>query len=323
MEVERRKRMNCNDAIERLPWLLNGTLDPEERRQVMEHVTGCPACKAALADTREAWHLFAQHAPAADLIAYAAGETPGGIDRELLEEHLASCPQCAADLELVRTSRGLAEDDGVALLIPRPQPAARPVTAAPAGHLRRWRSSALAASLAGIAFLGLWLHSAGQVGSLKSQLTAERQARTQAEQAEQESSLATPAAPSTTTPGIIPNTGMESLPLDAERGDELTLAVDQGVSVMISADDSRFTRLPGPVYEIDVLAGGKLVARVPGVKLHPADGSYTVTFLPGVLHPGETYTLQVYAVQEGKREPRERLVFRAVTQPEQGAEPAQ
>lgn len=317
--------MNCNDAIERLPWLLNGTLDPEERRQVMEHVTGCPACKAAFADTREAWSLFAQHIPVTDLIAYAAGEPPAGIDRELLEEHLASCPQCAADLELVRTSRGLAEDDGVALFAPRSQPAARPAAQpATAARLRRWRSSALAASLAGLAFLGLWIHSVGQMGTLRSQYATEQQARMQAERSEREARRVQPDLPG--GPGVYPNGGVEQLSSETERGAEVPgeLALSNGGSVVIPVDSEHFRPLRGPVYEIDIRTDGKLVAIVPKVKLqqHDLGDRYTLTFKPGYLQPGKTYELQVYAVQNGRREERERFVFHAVTQAEQDAKQA-
>ena len=35
--------MTCDRATELLPWLLNGTLEPEERQEVLEHVSGCAA----------------------------------------------------------------------------------------------------------------------------------------------------------------------------------------------------------------------------------------------------------------------------------------
>ena len=54
-------RMNCDDAIERLPWLLNGTLEEEEGRQVQAHLETCERCRTALAETRDAWRIFAGH----------------------------------------------------------------------------------------------------------------------------------------------------------------------------------------------------------------------------------------------------------------------
>ena len=49
--------MNCDLAAELLPWLLNGTLEAGERRRLVEHLRGCSACRAALADTQVAWDL--------------------------------------------------------------------------------------------------------------------------------------------------------------------------------------------------------------------------------------------------------------------------
>lgn len=146
--------MSCETALERLPWLLNGTLEPEERREVMEHLAGCEGCRAALADTRFAWQVFAEHLPVADLIAAAAGE-PTATPRELFESHLAECPQCAADLETARSSRLLLQNEEVAVLRQAPP---------------RWRSAALAASLAGIVAATGWVHSSREIRSLEARL---------------------------------------------------------------------------------------------------------------------------------------------------------
>src|SRR5690242_2639193 len=107
--------MNCDDAIEFLPWLLNGSLEAGERDEVRRHLATCERCRAALTDTRDAWGIFSQHLPSEALVALAYGETPAGIDPVLAERHLASCPQCAAELELARTSRRLEEDDRIAV----------------------------------------------------------------------------------------------------------------------------------------------------------------------------------------------------------------
>lgn len=164
--------MNCNEATERLPWLLNGTLGEDERRQVMAHLKDCAACRTALRETREAWRIYDQHIPAEDLVAHAWGEAPVTVDPGLLEEHLASCPRCAAELELVRMSRRLEEDDRIAVMPARRQ------APAPAGERRSgfWRAAALAASLAAVAGLGGWVYNVDRVQSLETRL-AETQAR--------------------------------------------------------------------------------------------------------------------------------------------------
>ncbi|HEX5760275.1 MAG TPA: zf-HC2 domain-containing protein, partial [Thermoanaerobaculia bacterium] len=139
--------MTCDHAAELLPWLLNGTLDPEERQAVLEHVRECAACREALAEAQGALAAAGAHLPAAALVATAFGEPlPEGTDAALVEEHLAACPQCAAELELTRTSRALADEE--VLLFPA-RPAAAPV--------RRWRAAALAAGLAAVLFAGGWL----------------------------------------------------------------------------------------------------------------------------------------------------------------------
>ncbi len=159
--------MNCETAIELLPWYLNGTLDESERREVREHLAGCEACRKALEDTRLAWTIYDQHIPSEALVALAWGESPEGYDPDVLERHLRSCPECAAELELVRTSRRLEEDDGVALFA-RPAAKLTPPARAP------WRSAAMAAGLAGVVAASGWIWTAGQARDLERQLAESR-----------------------------------------------------------------------------------------------------------------------------------------------------
>ena len=210
--------MDCNLATELLPWLLNGTLEAGERLQVLGHLRSCGSCRAALADTRTAWEIFDWHPEPAALVAYVerhegdardagdagtAGDAGDGgnavdeIDPAGIGEHLASCPRCAAELELVRTSRLLAdpaapEDLGrIAIMPARRQEAAGSGKAAtpgapaaparppsfPAGRdeeaaRRAWRRSALAASLIGLLTATGWFASARQAHDLERRLAA-------------------------------------------------------------------------------------------------------------------------------------------------------
>lgn len=223
--------MNCDLAAELLPWLLNGTLEAGERRQLIAHLRGCDACRAALADTQVAWDLFDWHPPAAALVAYAgaveagaggaavgagAGTAPAASsdatgDVGAIEEHLAGCPKCAAELELVRTSRLLADpaEDGRIAILPAPREeaarrqglpgtAAAPVAAvaatpaaskaaslaaAPAATAtwgrrddaaarRAWRRSALAAGVVGLLAATGWIESARHSRELERRLAA-------------------------------------------------------------------------------------------------------------------------------------------------------
>ena len=158
--------MICDDAIEMLPWLLNGTLEEGERREVRRHLETCERCREALAGTREAWTIFGQHLPSETLVALAYGEVPEGIDPALAERHLASCPECSAELELARTSRRLEEDDKIALFPGR-------LVRKDRGESRSWRAAAVAASLVGVIAASGWIHSAQELRSVSEQV-AER-----------------------------------------------------------------------------------------------------------------------------------------------------
>jgi anti-sigma factor RsiW len=152
--------MTCDQSIELLPWLLNGTLDAEERAEVRHHLATCERCRQALTETRQAWTVFAQHIPAKDLVALAWGNLPSEIDAPVAEEHLASCAQCAAELEMTRMSRRLEEEENVAVF-----PAARPRPATGAAP-RTWRAAAIAASLATAVAAAGWIYSAQEAGNL-------------------------------------------------------------------------------------------------------------------------------------------------------------
>ena len=132
--------MTCDQAIELLPWLLNGTLEDQERNEVRRHLESCESCQHALAETREAGRVFDQHIPTAAMIALAWGEDLPDLDRDTVERHLASCPQCSAELELTRTSRRLEEADNLAIF-----PSAR--FTEPVRTAGRWRLSAMAAGM--------------------------------------------------------------------------------------------------------------------------------------------------------------------------------
>ncbi len=158
--------MNCDQAIEFLPWLLNGTLEATERDEVRRHLATCERCRAALNDTRDAWTIFGQHIPGDALVALAYGEIPAGVDPAVAERHLATCAECAAELELARTSRRLEEDDKIAVF---PGARSRQEPVADRGS-RTWRAAALAAGLAGLVAGTGWIYEFQQAGSLAERL---------------------------------------------------------------------------------------------------------------------------------------------------------
>jgi len=269
--------MNCEQAIEVLPWHLNGTLGEDEKKEVREHLAACERCRQALADTRLAWEIFDQHIPAGALVAYAAGEEPEGIAPGILEEHLATCPECAAELELVRISRGLGEDDAIAVMVPRPErdrEVAPPVR--PAGL--RWRRAALAAGLAGVVALGGWYKSAEKAHSLADRLATA-------------TSLPRPATPPQAAP---PSPGSAAGAVDAQRVAEMQRQLDAANKTLsdLKAAESRSReqlaqiekRGPGSGPQVntwvdDVQASADVVRGSSGMNVKEVPAGATATLL--------------------------------------------
>ena len=139
--------MNHETAHELLPWLHNGTLDPEERHEVRAHLETCEACRRELEDTRQAMEVFDQHLPTHDLVARAEGRETE-LPTEAVEAHLESCPECVEELTLLRGSLQAYWDS--------PEPKRSPPTS------RRtvsayWRQGAVAAALVTLVALALWV----------------------------------------------------------------------------------------------------------------------------------------------------------------------
>lgn len=149
--------MTCETSIELLPWLLNGTLEQPEKDQLWQHLTGCEPCRAALAETRDAYRLFTAHVSSEDLVAYV-WDRPATVAAELIETHLAGCAPCAAEAELARMSRRLEEEGNLV-----PFPARRVEQARPTFV---WRSAALAASVLLVVSAAGWWQSARTARSL-------------------------------------------------------------------------------------------------------------------------------------------------------------
>jgi len=148
--------VDCQQAIELLPWYLNGSLDAAEKADLERHLEGCEACRAELREVEAARLLFGAHPPVRALLAYA--ETTAA-SRDLIEAHLAGCEACAEELAMLLESR--AEMDREAA----PARAARPDSRGRVVPLRRpraprpiWRTAAVAAVLVGLIGVagGLW-----------------------------------------------------------------------------------------------------------------------------------------------------------------------
>jgi hypothetical protein len=332
--------MTCDQAIEFLPWLLNGTLEPQEREEVRQHLRTCERCQEALPETQIAWRLFDEHLPTEALIALAYGEVPEGLDPSSVEQHLAACSQCAAELELARMSRRLEDEENVAVF-----PGPRKVMS---GDSRGWRSAALAAGLAGVVALSGWIHSARQLDLTSDRLAAaSRDAGSRAE---------APATPPPAAPSEDPalreqlaavQTQLEQFKALQEKNDEAvtqaqerlaqlqrergprinSFMVDLSNSDAVRGEDSR-ERVPADrdaqLYlqrskdeslpagrEVQILdRAGKVMWQGAGL-IPDEQGSYSLSLPAGFLAPGP-YTVQLYSQENGKRVPRERWEIEVV-----------
>ena len=319
--------LNCDHVAELLPWYLNGTLDEGEQGEVRVHLEGCTKCRQALEDTRLAWRIYDQHIPSEALVALAWGETPEGLDPDVLERHLETCPQCAAELEMVRTSRKLEEDDRIALFPTSARPAKTPSSS------QGWRAAAMAAGLAGIVAASGWIWTAGRANDLEerlalagrptettpapapapdagrlSEMTAEverlqrREAELRQQQEEMQEQLARiaearPAAPS---PQINAWIGDLRPTQDVVRGGSATaeeLPAGRSASLILGTSHKETHR--GHRVEI-VDSAGKVVWSADGLVPDSDTHDYGITLPAGTLKPG-AYTIRISAQEDGKR----------------------
>lgn len=326
--------MTCDQAIELLPWLLNETLEDQERAEVRGHLETCERCRQALAETRETGRVFDQHIPTAALVALAWDEEPSGLDRETVERHLASCPQCAAELELTRTSRRLEDTDNLAIF-PTPRPA---------GEVRRagrWRLAALAAGFTGLITASGWFYTAGQVSDLSLRLaqrpaavptapapapspsndaeqrlaqmaaemerlrSSQKELAAQAEQARTQVAQMENAPRGLAEPQINSWVGDVNPSGDVVRGEtaEQILPYGRTAVPLLQADSE--DRTPERTVEVRDSAG-KLVWRKAGLLRTEQEEDYSLSFPAGFLKKG-SYTIQLFN-REGK--PRESYKIR-------------
>ncbi|HSS75909.1 MAG TPA: zf-HC2 domain-containing protein [Thermoanaerobaculia bacterium] len=281
--------MTCDQAIELLPWFLNGTLESGELADVRQHLETCASCRAALAETGQAWSVFsqetaAQHIPAEDMVALAWGEPPAGIEQVAAETHLASCAECSAELEMTRMSRRLGEEDNVALF-PGAKPRSR--TGAAPWH---WRAAAIAASLTAVVAAGGWLHAVHQ----PLPLAASQQA----------------SAPQSANVIDLGNSdairGLESgTPVRWDRLSTLLLPAAKDANTPVLAE-----------REAEIVDGtGKVVWKEPHLQPAEIGSYYSIALPPRSLSPGR-YTLQLFSREAaGARVPREAWRLEVVEAP--------
>lgn len=96
--------MDCQQATELLPWLINGSLTEAEERPLREHLLSCESCCGELHETVRAGQLFDEHIPSLALAEYAQDLPNEEYDREIIARHLAGCPSCRQEVEWVKAA---------------------------------------------------------------------------------------------------------------------------------------------------------------------------------------------------------------------------
>lgn len=247
--------MTHNRTVERLPWLVNGTLDADERREVEEHLADCASCRRELAATREAFDLYSAHLPPELLTAYAeapdaeswkVGGGPDGpgavVERDVVEAHLDHCNDCRDDLALVRESRAALGLDtrSTGTSAPGEAEASTPVLpftpdrrtagdvdpSAPPVAIpgpRRWPWVALAASiLLALVTAGLWWTASQQLDQRQARVEILEQRLADLQQALEDEDAAAGATDPGAAPGAIAAEDVEAMErLVAEMEDRL------------------------------------------------------------------------------------------------------
>jgi hypothetical protein len=126
MSLRTATNRTCQRTVLALPWLLNGSLAAEERRQVREHLIGCPACRAELARTRETIALFGGVERAAGAATARAGAAAGANSgRRTASGTVLRRREWAAAAAILALSVGV-------LWVARPNPVVETASAVPA-----------------------------------------------------------------------------------------------------------------------------------------------------------------------------------------------
>ncbi len=274
--------MDCQNVAERLPWLLAGSLPPEEDRQARAHLASCASCAKELEDVRLAAQAFGAHLSADSLVELAWDRPLSRIDADLAQRHLESCASCAEELVLIRESRRLEAQA-------RPRATRAPVV---------WRWGALAASLPLAFVAGVLWRAAGGSGDVTfngadrerletqiADLRAEaRRAQENSQALKQQIDRLAGPQPNVQVVEIFP----DSLALRSARSSQNLVVVEADsawVVLLLGAENA-----PAGPAAVEVRnQAGEVVWRGSGLKPGPL-GGYTLG-VPSVLLPDGRYTI--------------------------------
>jgi len=315
--------VDCRQIIELLPWFLNGSLSPDEDRQLRGHLKDCDRCRAELGEVLFAAKMFSTHPETAALVELVFD--PPSADRQALEQHLLLCPDCAEQVALLRRSAFLL---GERVKLPDPVPyAVRRVS-------RLWRPAAVAASLLSVLSLGGWYY-AGQrsvaadqeladqsraaeardayareeISQLKAELNR-RETESAAQTAEYLERLAKLTMPRLNVPVIELWPSSFRVRSGAPNDEVTEVPADAGLVMLILPvlDDTPFAE-----YELELVgADREVIWNGSGLTLQP-EGDLTVFFPSSLLKKGEM--IRIYGRDGSEREQVESYSFRVVSRP--------
>ncbi|MEM8963673.1 MAG: hypothetical protein AAGD38_19480 [Acidobacteriota bacterium] len=143
--------MTNQEAIEHLPWLLNGTIEPNLRDQVVDAIRRSAEVREALIETVFAFDIAGQLPRVEDVLDAALSDDGG----RRLEHMIQTFPMSAEEAELVRSSQELMIADEHSV----------PVLASIKRETTRWRVATFAAmAVAAVGMVGM-LYSMGLGGT--------------------------------------------------------------------------------------------------------------------------------------------------------------
>jgi len=92
--------LSCDAVTELVPWLMRGSLAPEEETRVRAHLAVCADCCKELVEYLEVQDLLDTHLPSIEIARYSQGLPPESLSRERIERHLSTCSSCSEEAQL-------------------------------------------------------------------------------------------------------------------------------------------------------------------------------------------------------------------------------
>lgn len=113
--------LDCRRTETVLPWLVNGTLTPDERSEVLEHLLGCPACREQRRQTEFAFELTRPAAEPAVVPDLTTARAATKSRRQLIAATLVAAAGGGVIVAMLGIGRGAGEVTTSAASVPEPQ----------------------------------------------------------------------------------------------------------------------------------------------------------------------------------------------------------